>query len=59
MNIVVVVFRGMKIGLPYRMMLACIFKHLRVPLDNHTSLKLTPFDELTFKRMGDKTARST
>lgn len=52
-NIDAAAIRCVKLGLSYRMILTCVFKHLKVPLDGHISLKSIPFDKFTFGRIGD------
>lgn len=42
----------------YQVMFMQTFKHFNVPLDNQTSLRSIPFDELTFTRLGDESTRT-
>lgn len=58
-NIGTIVPEGVKVDLLYRVMLSCIFRYFKIPLDGQTSLKSTPFDELTFRRMGDDIGQSS
>lgn len=57
-NIAAIASGTMKIYLPYEMITTCIFKYFKVPLDGVTSLKSTPFDELTFEGMGNEIVHS-
>lgn len=46
---------GVKLDIPYGMMLTRICKHCKVLSDCQTSLKPTPLDKLIFGRMDDET----